>query len=179
MHLNCINEWIKKNNPNFNEKSKNENSKLSWTCPHCKSLYENNKLPIYNCYCGKYYEAQKEKNKYFDPDLIPHGCGLLCKEKICPHIKYCPIPCHPGPHVQCKEQNKILCYCGKKSKEVLCSYESETDFCCNEVCGKQLNYGKKIIYVKLYATLALVKYFLRKENAMNVLLNVEINYMIF
>ena len=143
LHLNCVNEWIKKNNPNFNEKSKNENSKLSWTCPHCKSLYENNKLPIYNCYCGKYYEAQKEKNKYFDPDLIPHGCGLLCKEKICPHIKYCPIPCHPGPHVQCKEQNKILCYCGKKSKEVLCSYESEVDFCCNEVCGKQLNCGKK------------------------------------
>ena len=143
IHLNCVNEWIKKNNPNFNEKSKDENSKLSWTCPHCKSLYENNKLPIYNCYCGKYYEALKENNKYFDPDLIPHGCGLLCKEKICPHIKYCPIPCHPGPHVQCKEQNKILCYCGKNSKIVPCSYESETEFCCNEVCGKQLNCGKK------------------------------------
>ena len=143
MHLNCINEWIKKNNPNFNEKSKDENSKLSWTCPHCKSLYENNKFPIYNCYCGKYYEAVKEKNKYLDPDLIPHGCGLLCKEKICPHIKFCPIPCHPGPHVQCKEQVTIYCYCGKKTKIVNCSYESETDFCCNEMCGKQLNCGKK------------------------------------
>ena len=143
IHLNCITEWIKKNNPNFNEKSKDENSKLSWTCPHCKSLYENNKLPIYNCYCGKYYEAVKEKNKYLDPDLVPHGCGLLCKEKICPHIKYCPLPCHPGPHVQCKEQVKILCYCGKNSKIVPCSYESETDFCCNEICGKQLSCGKK------------------------------------
>ena len=143
IHLNCITEWIKKNNPNYNEKSKNENSKLSYTCPHCKSLYENNKFPIYNCYCGKYYEAVKEKNKYLDPDLIPHGCGLFCKEKVCPHIKFCPLPCHPGPHVQCKEQIKIFCYCGKNSKIVPCSYESETDFCCNEVCGKQLNCGKK------------------------------------
>ena len=143
LHLNCVNEWIKKNNPNFNDKSKDENSKLSWTCPHCKSLYENNKLPLYNCYCGKYYEAVKEKNKYLDTDLIPHGCGLLCREKICPHIKFCPIPCHPGPHVQCKEQNKICCYCGKNSKIVPCSYESESDFCCNQICGKQLNCGKK------------------------------------
>ena len=143
IHLNCVNEWIKKNNPNYNEKSKDENSKLSWTCPHCKSLYENNKLPMYNCYCGKYYEAVKENNKYLDPDLIPHGCGLLCKEKICPHIKSCPIPCHPGPHVQCKEQIKIFCYCGRSSKIVNCSFESETDFCCNEICGKQLNCGKK------------------------------------
>ena len=143
IHLNCVNEWIKKNNPNFNEKSKDENSKLSWTCPHCKSLYEDNKLPVYNCYCGKYYEAVKENNKHLDTNLVPHGCGLFCKEKICPHIKSCPIPCHPGPHVQCKEQTKIFCYCGKKSKTVPCSFESETDFCCNEICGKQLNCGKK------------------------------------
>ena len=159
IHLNCVNEWIKKNNPNFNEKSKDENSKLSWTCPHCKSLYEDNKLPVYNCYCGKYYEAVKENNKHLDTNLVPHGCGLFCKEKICPHIKSCPIPCHPGPHVQCKEQTKIFCYCGKKSKTVPCSFESETDFCCNEICGKQLNCGKKIMYVKQYATLDHVKNF--------------------
>jgi len=106
IHLNCITEWIKKNNPNFNINSKDENSILSWTCPHCKALYEDKDYPIYNCYCGKYYKAVKEKNKYLDTDLIPHGCGLLCKEKICPHIKSCPIPCHPGPHVQCKEEVK-------------------------------------------------------------------------
>ena len=110
IHLNCITEWIKKNNPNFNINSKDENSILSWTCPHCKALYEDKDYPIYNCYCGKYYKAVKEKNKYLDTDLIPHGCGLLCKEKICPHIKSCPIPCHPGPHVQCKEEVKIFCY---------------------------------------------------------------------
>ena len=162
IHLNCVNEWIKKNNPNFNEKSKDENSKLSWTCPHCKSLYENNKLPIYNCYCGKYYEAVKEKNKYFDPDLIPHGCGLLCKEKICPHIKYCPIPCHPGPHVQCKEQNKIFCYCGKNTKIVPCSYESESDFCCNNICGKQLNCGKKNHVCKAVCHTGTCEKFLKK-----------------
>ena len=162
IHLNCVNEWIKKNNPNFNEKSKDENSKLSWTCPHCKSLYENNKLPVYNCYCGKYYEAVKEKNKYLDTNLIPHGCGLFCKEKICPHIKYCLIPCHPGPHVQCREQTKIFCYCGKKSKIVPCSFESETDFCCNEICGKQLNCGKKNHICKAICHTGTCEKFLKK-----------------
>ena len=142
IHLHCITEWIKKNNPNFNSNSKNENSILSWTCPHCKGLYETKEYPIYNCYCGKYYKAVKEKNKYLDTDLIPHGCGLLCKEKICPHIKSCPIPCHPGPHVQCKEEVKIFCYCKKKTKIVSCSFESEKEFCCNEICGKQLSCGK-------------------------------------
>ena len=111
LHLNCITEWIKKNNPNFNINSKNENSILSYTCPHCKYLYESNDYPIYNCFCGKYYQALEEKNKYLDTNLIPHGCGLLCKEKICPHIKTCPVPCHPGPHVQCREEVKIFCYC--------------------------------------------------------------------
>ena len=142
IHLNCVTEWIKKNNPNFNINSKDENSILSWTCPHCKYLYDSDNYPIYNCYCGKYYNAVKEKNKYLDTDLIPHGCGLLCKKEICPHIKSCPIPCHPGPHVQCKEEVKIFCYCKKKSKIVPCSFESEKDFCCNEICGKQLNCGK-------------------------------------
>ena len=142
LHLNCITEWIKKNNPNFNINSKNENSILSYTCPHCKYLYESNDYPIYNCFCGKYYQALEEKNKYLDTNLIPHGCGLLCKEKICPHIKTCPIPCHPGPHVQCREEVKIFCYCKKKSKIVPCSFESEKDFCCNQICGKQLNCGK-------------------------------------
>ena len=142
IHLNCITEWIKKNNPNYNPNAKEENSILSWTCPHCKSLYKMEEYPIYNCYCGKYFKAVKENNKYLDTDLIPHGCGLLCKENICQHIKTCPIPCHPGPHVQCKEEVKIFCYCGKNSKIVPCSYESEKDFCCNEICGKQLSCGK-------------------------------------
>ena len=142
LHLNCITEWIKKNNPNFNLNSKDENSILSYTCPHCKFNYESDNYPIYNCFCGKYYKALEENNKYLDPNLIPHGCGLFCKEKICPHIKECPIPCHPGPHVQCKEEVKIFCYCHKKSKIVPCSFESEKDFCCNEICGKQLSCGK-------------------------------------
>ena len=163
IHLNCINEWIKKNNPNFNEKSKDENNnKLTWTCPHCKGLYENNKFPIYNCYCGKYYEALENNNKHLDPDLIPHGCGLLCKEKICPHIKQCPLPCHPGPHVQCKLQNKIICYCGKKTKNVLCSYDSETEFSCGEICGKKLNCGKKNHTCKAVCHIGNCEKFLKK-----------------
>jgi hypothetical protein len=162
LHLDCINEWIKKNNPNFKENSKNENSKLSWTCPQCKNLYENNKFPIYNCYCGKYYDAVKENNKYLDPDLVPHGCGLLCKVKVCQHIKNCSLPCHPGPHLQCKEQLTIYCYCGRKSKVVQCSYESETSFCCNQICGKQLNCGKKNHVCKAVCHTGTCEKFLKK-----------------
>ena len=73
-------------NPNYNPNAKEENSILSWTCPHCKSLYKMEEYPIYNCYCGKYFKAVKENNKYLDTDLIPHGCGLLCKENICQQL---------------------------------------------------------------------------------------------
>ena len=163
LHLTCITEWIKKNNPNFNANSKEEeNSTLTYTCPHCKSQYEHEDYPIYNCFCGRYYTAKEENNKYLDTDLIPHGCGLLCKHKICPHIKSCPIPCHPGPHVQCKEEVKIFCYCKKKTKIVPCSYESEKDFCCNEICGKQLSCGKVNHVCKAVCHLGSCDKFLKK-----------------
>jgi len=138
-HLKCIEEWISKKNPND---QKIKNKKIKWTCPHCNSLYEDSKYPIYNCYCGKYYTAEKNHYKYLDPNLIPHGCGLLCKERICPHIKQCPLPCHPGPHVQCNQNAKIICYCKKNIKVVPCSYESEIEFSCGEICNRPLNCGK-------------------------------------
>ena len=135
LHLKCMEEWINKKNP---QDSKINNNKIKWTCPHCNALYEDSKYPIYNCYCGKYYNAEKYHNKYLDPNLIPHGCGLLCKERICPHIKQCPLPCHPGPHVQCNQNVKILCYCRKNTKIVPCSYESENEYSCGEICNKAL-----------------------------------------
>ena len=80
IHLNCVTEWIKKNNPNFNINSKDENSILSWTCPHCKYLYDSDNYPIYNCYCGKYYNAVKEKNKYLDTIVV--NIIMQLKKKI-------------------------------------------------------------------------------------------------
>ena len=135
-HLKCIYEWIKKRNSDNKQKS------IKWTCPHCNSNYEEKKYPEYNCFCGKYYTALENNNKHLNTNLIPHGCGLYCNKEICMHIKKCLLPCHPGPHIQCKKKIELKCYCGKKTKIVNCSIESEKEFSCEEICGKQLNCGK-------------------------------------
>ena len=64
-------------------------------------MFEN--IPKYNCYCGKYYEAENSNDPNFNPNLIIHGCGLSCNYSICKHFK-CQLPCHPGPHQSCKEK---------------------------------------------------------------------------
>ena len=133
-HLKCIDEWIKKKN-NLDALT------LTWTCPHCNHEYTTDDYPKYDCYCKKFYEAQRTRNKHLDPELIPHGCGLFCGKKICQHIT-CPLPCHPGPHVQCKEMIEIKCYCGANGKTVQCAVDMEMEYSCGSICGKQLNCGK-------------------------------------
>src|SRR5690606_21343820 len=111
-HNTCIYDWIFKLNSN------SQNSQVfKWTCPHCSNITTTlvDKLPEYNCYCKRYFKVKHDRN--FNPELIPHGCGIKCKFEVCAHL-ICTLPCHPGPHMACNVIEKIRCYCEKTMKEI-------------------------------------------------------------
>ncbi len=129
-HNKCIYDWIFK----LNSSKTGIKELFKWTCPHCSQNYQaiSDKLPTYNCYCERFYTALNSGNKEFDPDLIPHGCGLKCGKEICPHVK-CSLPCHPGPHLSCNFVEKIKCFCSKTEKEINCTNPNKK-FSCNQKC---------------------------------------------
>jgi len=134
LHNKCIYDWIFKLNS-----SKTGNKELfKWTCPHCNQNYQANsdKLPTYNCYCERFYTAQSSNHKEFDPELIPHGCGLKCNKEICVHVK-CSLPCHPGPHLACNVVERKKCFCSRSEKDILCTNPNKK-FSCNEKCNNFL-----------------------------------------
>ena len=150
IHLTCITEWIKQQTGEHhqppsntsNNKKQQQQLQLLFKCPHCKHDYNLPEYPVYDCYCKKYYSALEKRNKHMDTELIPHGCGLYCNHAVCKHIQRCPLPCHPGPHVQCRIIEDINCYCGKSSKKVPCTIDMEDGFSCGNICNKKLNCGK-------------------------------------
>src|SRR5690606_20377399 len=109
-HNKCIYDWIFKLN---SQTTHSALEKYKWSCPHCNNQTEatSESLPEYNCYCKKYFEAEKTKNPQFNPGLIPHGCGMECGKEICKHIKKCLLPCHPGPHISCNVIERTTCFC--------------------------------------------------------------------
>jgi hypothetical protein len=60
LHLDCLYNWIKKNNPRFDKEDSKQKIELKWTCPHCNYLFNINSkdLPTYNCYCLKYNDPK-------------------------------------------------------------------------------------------------------------------------
>ncbi len=154
-HIKCIYDWISKLNSDKNDENKKLNktkiaSIFKWTCPHCSCNYNatTENLPKYNCFCKKYYKAEEgykkglEDYKYFNPNLIPHGCGIICNTKICKHV-ICELPCHPGPHLQCNEIEELICHCGHSKKEVSCNSlfllnSSNRNFTCDKICDNIL-----------------------------------------
>ena len=133
-HNKCIYDWIFK----LNSSKTGTKDIFKWTCPHCNQNYQANsdKLPTYNCYCERYYTAIESGHKEFNPDLIPHGCGLKCGKEICAHLK-CTLPCHPGPHLSCNISEKLKCFCSKSEKEINCTNPNKV-FSCNQKCDKLL-----------------------------------------
>ena len=164
-HIKCIYDWIfKLNSENDQQKKKKISQAYKWTCPHCNCNYSAvaDNLPKYNCFCKRYYKAEEGyKNnvleyKDFNPQLIPHGCGLICNMKICKHL-ICDLPCHPGPHLQCVEIETLNCFCGNSKKDLQCSLLTNPEnhknnsliigslkitnnkFTCEKICEKILN----------------------------------------
>lgn len=137
LHIKCIKNWINKLNSN------NESKEFKFTCPHCSNLFVYDKLPVYNCFCGKYNTLKKVD---FSSILIPHTCGKKCEYNICEHIN-CSLPCHPGPHIVCKKISTVYCYCNKEFKELPCNVVRDPNskefegYSCERKCGKSLVCG--------------------------------------
>jgi hypothetical protein len=134
-HNTCIYDWI------FKLNSQSQNVEVfKWTCPHCSNVTKTpvDKLPTYNCYCGRFFQVQNDK--HFNPNLIPHGCGLRCNNNLCKHLT-CKIPCHPGPHMTCNVIETVRCYCAKSTKDITCG-SGISVYTCGSVCEKVLSCGK-------------------------------------
>lgn len=135
-HLNCVNFEISKTK-----------KKKEFTCPKCYTLLKFQENPYYNCFCKNFYD--NKSNKEFNPNLIPHGCGVVCNKVICKHLK-CSIPCHPGNHQICTEKeceeaaikNKYYEFVKTKNKTTKCiNLKGKKD-----LVGVSCEYDRDIIY---------------------------------
>ena len=120
-HIGCIKKWS-------NASSEGD----SWACPGCR--YEFKGKVKATCFCGK-----MAKPKY-DPFLVPHSCGEVCKRKRggnCPHK--CTQICHPGSCPPCPAMGpKKKCFCSKTVYRLRCGEEDEGKSC-GQTCGSLLN----------------------------------------
>ena len=75
-------------------------AELTWACPKCR--HESKDHPRkYVCYCGKVQDPP------FDPWILPHSCGEVCKRKLSPKCGHqCLILCHPGPCPPCPKVSR-------------------------------------------------------------------------
>ncbi|XP_065162921.1 protein shuttle craft [Atheta coriaria] len=119
LHLSCVQKWAKS--------SKLENG---WRCPACQNVL--NAVPTdYRCYCDKYADPK------FEPGLLAHSCGEVCRRsgRNCEHT--CTLLCHPGPCPDCTVLVQKACGCGATKATVKCN--SNLPLTCDAVCNKLLN----------------------------------------
>jgi hypothetical protein len=137
-HLSCVSSKLM----NFDEK---ENFfQIKYVC--CNNIENLKEKPKYNCFCGKFYKAEKSKHKDFNQHLIPHACGMNCEKIICEEHKFnCNYPCHPNNHQECDK-------CGDKKENSLSINNNIND---NKTVTNQINgfmlgkiYEKYVINLK-------------------------------
>ncbi|XP_060521136.1 NF-X1-type zinc finger protein NFXL1 [Cylas formicarius] len=139
-HLLCIQRWSKdtitQQKQSLEEQSFSHRKPLSWCCPKCRFEYEPENIPSqYLCFCGK---IQKPK---YDPFLIPHSCGAICKKGLVPTCGHkCLLLCHPGPCPPCPVTVSVSCFCGSQPPVTQrCSHKG---WSCGNRCDKTLSCGK-------------------------------------
>ncbi|TIB72240.1 hypothetical protein E3Q08_00454 [Wallemia mellicola] len=137
-HLKCITEWAKQS---FGQPFK-EGEQKHWRCPGCQT--KSTKIPReYRCFCRRQRDPKPDKL------AVPHSCGQSCSRKR-QHCKHpCPLPCHPGPCMDCQTSLHVKCHCGKTTTPIKCAYAPRDPStgkilptACGDVCGKQLGCGQ-------------------------------------
>nr|CAH7743895.1 unnamed protein product [Callosobruchus chinensis] len=139
-HLLCIQRWSKdtltQQKQALEEQTAPKGKQLAWCCPKCRQEYEVDQVPKkYLCFCGK-----KENPKY-DPYLVPHSCGEMCKKNLVPNCGHkCLLLCHPGPCPPCPATVSVTCYCESQAPQTRrCS---NREWSCGNKCGKLLSCNK-------------------------------------
>ncbi|KAK2746838.1 FKBP12-associated protein [Myotisia sp. PD_48] len=86
-------------------------------CPSCQAMG-----PVQKCFCGKNETTRKcadtDYNNGWSCQQTCHGL-LSCKEHQCKKT------CHAGPCGECTELLAARCYCGKVSKNIMCSVKED------------------------------------------------------
>ena len=77
--------------------SKTKAAEHVWGCPKCREEYAAAEAPSeYRCMCGA------ELDPLFNPWLLPHTCGSICRRPLHPHCGHsCFLLCHPGACPPC------------------------------------------------------------------------------
>lgn len=113
-HLTCIQRWSKdtvmQQKKRLVEDTLISENKLCWCCPKCRFEYYPEECPTkYVCFCGK------TDNPTYQPFLVPHSCGEICRKDLVPFCGHkCLLLCHPGPCPPCPATVKVGCYCGSQ-----------------------------------------------------------------
>ncbi|TIB37961.1 hypothetical protein E3P86_01947 [Wallemia ichthyophaga] len=124
-HLKCISEWAR---ASYNQPFKEGEAK-HWRCPGCQT--KSTKIPReYRCFCRRQRDPKPGKL------AVPHSCGQSCSQRRL-HCKHpCPLPCHPGPCMDC--QTPIYCSYATRNPES----GKVLAMSCANVCGKALDCGQ-------------------------------------
>ncbi|TIA86347.1 hypothetical protein E3P99_03711 [Wallemia hederae] len=137
-HLKCISEWAK---ASYSQPFKEGDAK-HWRCPGCQT--KSFKIPReYRCFCNRQRDPRPGKL------AVPHSCGQSCSRKR-QHCKHpCPLPCHPGPCMDCQSPIYVKCHCNKTTTPVKCSYAARDpesgkvlSISCGDMCGRKLGCGQ-------------------------------------
>ncbi|XP_076265116.1 NF-X1-type zinc finger protein NFXL1 [Rhynchophorus ferrugineus] len=139
-HLNCIQRWSKDTVTQLKQRIEEQTisnvNKLCWCCPKCRFEYAPDQTPIkYVCFCAK------TENPAYQPFLVPHSCGEICKKDLVPYCGHkCLLLCHPGPCPPCPVTVTVACFCGKHQPVTKrCSFRG---WSCGNRCGKELTCKK-------------------------------------
>lgn len=139
-HIMCIQRWSKDTITQQKQALEipllDQQAKLCWCCPKCRYEYKSEDIPTkYLCFC------KKAENPKFQPYLVPHSCGEICKKDLIPNCGHkCMLLCHPGPCPPCPVTVSVSCYCGSQlPRTQRCS---KKEWSCSNPCGKTLVCGK-------------------------------------
>lgn len=110
-------------------------------CPPCAAIG-----PMRMCFCGRttYRTRCGERDD-------GRSCKQPCKRKLNCGRHECQDVCHKGECAKCTVKHDRMCYCGRKTKEMLCGTETPDftlskevgrHFSCTEPCGRPLLCGK-------------------------------------
>lgn len=166
-HMGCIHKWIQKlnkplqenirdqeeeerkaaydddgydsdSNQHLDERAKKLLAFYSWTCPNCNFSNAENRLPTYQCYCGRFTEPP------YSNLILPHSCGEICEKQKNPNCTHtpCNVLCHPGACPPCNISVPVTCFCEKEIQRVPCHVKARTKFSCGKPCLQTLNCGK-------------------------------------
>lgn len=136
-------EWNRRDTPHSCGEVCGRGRKIDWCNHKCNILCHPGPCPPCTAYvkktcpCGA--KSQDVRCSITEPFVCEGVCGkvLNCGGHTCEKL------CHSGPCGDCQQEVMQKCYCGKESREVLCTEETcgISLFACEKKCSRKLDCG--------------------------------------